>query len=52
MESIKADQPTVATLLRERGASLDQRNRAGLCARDMAKTKDDPELNQALGLGR
>jgi ankyrin repeat protein len=52
MESVEADQPAVVALLREHGASLDQKNRAGLCARDMAKAKDDPELNLALGLDR
>jgi hypothetical protein len=52
MNSIKADHPAVAALLRDYGASLDQRNRAGLSARDMAKAADDPALQQALGLGR
>jgi ankyrin repeat protein len=51
MESIQADQPAVAALLYQRGANLDQRNLAGLSARDMAKAKDDRVLDQALGLG-
>src|SRR5580698_6111667 len=50
IRSIQADQPSVATLLRRHGASLDHRNNAGQSARDIAKTKDDAELNQALGL--
>jgi ankyrin repeat protein len=50
MQSVQADQPAAAALLRQHGANLDRKNRAGLSARDMAKTKNDPELNQALGL--
>ena len=50
MDSIQAGQPAAAALLRRHGASLDQRNRAGVSARDMAAAKDDPTLNQALGL--
>jgi len=50
MKSVEADQPAAAALLRRHGASLDQRNRAGLSARDMAMKTDDPALNHALGL--
>jgi ankyrin repeat protein len=52
MLSIKADQPPAAALLRAHGASLDQKNHAGVSARDMAKAIDDPDLDRALGLGR
>jgi ankyrin repeat protein len=51
MQSIQADQPSAAALLRRRGASLDQKNLAGVSARDMATARDDPELDRALGLG-
>jgi hypothetical protein len=50
MKSIQADRPAAAALLRQHGASLDQKNHAGKSAADMAKAKGDPELNQALGL--
>ena len=50
MKSIQADRPTAAALLRRHGASLEQRNRSGLSARDMAAAKDDPDLDQALDL--
>ena len=50
MKSIEADQPAAATLLRRHGASLEKRNRAGVSVREMAAAKDDPELDQALGL--
>jgi ankyrin repeat protein len=52
MLSIIADRPAAAALLRAKGASLDQKNHAGVSARDMAKAINDPDLNQALGLGR
>lgn len=51
MQSIQADQPSAAALLRRRGANLDQKNLAGVSARDMAVARDDPELDRALGLG-
>jgi hypothetical protein len=51
MESIRADHPAAAAALRRHGASLDRQNRAGESARDMATTKGDAELNQAIGLG-
>ena len=50
MESIEADRPAIAALLRRHGASLDQRDQAGKSARDMAAAKGDAALNQALGL--
>jgi hypothetical protein len=50
MKSIKADQPAAAALLRGHGASLDRKDQAGESARAMATAKDDPALNQALGL--
>ena len=50
MESIRADRPAVAALLRRRGASLDQQDQAGQSARDMATAKADPALDKALGL--
>jgi hypothetical protein len=52
MKSIEAGQSGAAGLLRRHGASLDQKNRAGLSARDMAAKKDDAELDEALGLSR
>jgi len=52
MKSIQAGQPATAALLRRRGASLDLKNHAGVSARDMATSIDDPKLNRALGLGR
>jgi ankyrin repeat protein len=51
MNSIQADQPAAAALLRRHGASLDRRNQAGESARDMAAAKGDAEINQAIGLG-
>jgi len=51
MESIQADHPAAAALLRSHGASLDRKDRAGESARDMAGAKGDATLNQALGLG-
>jgi hypothetical protein len=51
MLSIKADQPATAALLRRHGARLDQQNRAGETARDMATAKGDAELNRAIGVG-
>ena len=50
MESIQADRPAVAALLRRHGASLDAEDQAGESARDMAAAKGDPALNQALGV--
>jgi len=50
MDAILGDHPEAAALLRRYGASLDQKNRAGLSARDMAANQDDPALNQAIGL--
>ena len=51
MISIQLGRPEAAALLRRHGASLDQKNRAGLSARDMAISKGDPALLQAVGLG-
>jgi hypothetical protein len=48
MKSIEAGQRDAAALLRRHGASLDQKNRAGVSAREMAATRDDPALDQAL----
>jgi hypothetical protein len=48
--SIRADQPDVAAVLRQHGASLDHRNHAGESARDLAKASDDEALSRALGL--
>ena len=50
MNSIRADQPAAAAILRRHGASLDRRNDAGESARDMATAKGDAALDQALGL--
>ena len=50
MDSIAAGQPLAAALLRRHGASLDRKDRAGMSARDMARTKEDPALNEALGV--
>jgi len=50
MKSIQANRPAAAALLRRHGASLDRTNRAGISARDMATSIDDPQLNRALGL--
>jgi hypothetical protein len=50
MESIQADHPAAAALLRRHGASLDRKNHAGERARDMAAAKGDAELNKAIGL--
>ena len=52
MESVEADQPAAAALLRSHGASLDRKDRAGVSARDRALAKDDPDLDQVLGLAR
>jgi uncharacterized protein YjgD (DUF1641 family) len=52
MKAVQANQPAAAALLRRHGADLDQKNRAGVSARDMAGAMDDPELNRALGLAR
>jgi len=50
MKSILANHPAAAALLRRYGASLERTNRAGVSAREMAASIDDPELNRALGL--
>jgi hypothetical protein len=50
MDSIQADRPAVAALLRRHGASLDAKDQSGESARDMATTKGDAALDQALGL--
>jgi hypothetical protein len=50
MNSIRADHPAAAALLRRHGASLDHRNHAGESARDMATAKGDAALNQAISL--
>ena len=50
MKAIQGDQPAAAAVLRRHGASLEQRNRAGVSAREMAAAKDDPELDLALDL--
>jgi hypothetical protein len=50
MKAIQARNPAAAALLLRHGASLDRTNRAGVSARDMAASIDDPELNRALGL--
>ena len=52
MRSIKARRSAAAALLLRRGANLDRVNQAGESARDMARSVDDPKLNQALGLER
>ncbi len=51
IESVQADHPAAAALLRRRGANLDRKNDAGESARDLAAAKGDPALNQALGVG-
>jgi ankyrin repeat protein len=50
MNTVKANHPAAAALLRRHGANLDLKNRAGASARDMAASIGDPELNRALGL--
>jgi hypothetical protein len=50
IESVRADRPAVAALLRRHGADLDLRNGAGESARDIARAKADPALDRALGL--
>lgn len=50
MKSIQAGQREAAALLRRHGASLDLKDRAGVSARDMATQKNDPALDQALGI--
>jgi hypothetical protein len=52
MKSIEADRPTTAGLLRRHGASLEQTNKAGESASDMARAKGDVKLDQAIGLGQ
>lgn len=50
IESVRADHPAAAALLRRHGASPDRRNEAGESARDIARAKADPDLNRALGV--
>ena len=50
MKSIQADHPAAAAVLRRHGANLDHRNHAGESARDIARSKNDPDLDQAIGL--
>jgi ankyrin repeat protein len=50
MKSLQADHPATAAALRRHGASLDHKNHAGESARDLATTKNDPELDRAIGL--
>lgn len=50
MKAIQARSPAAAAILRRHGASLDRTNRAGVSARDMAVSINDPELDRALGL--
>jgi hypothetical protein len=50
MKSIQADEPAAAALLLRHGAKLDQRNRAGMSARQMATAVGDPALERAVGL--
>ncbi|HXV00941.1 MAG TPA: ankyrin repeat domain-containing protein [Caulobacteraceae bacterium] len=50
MRSVRADRPGVAALLRRHGASLDRRNHAGESARNIAATRADAALSEALGL--
>jgi ankyrin repeat protein len=52
MKSIQARHPTVAALLRRHGADLDLKNHAGVSARALAASSEDPELLEALGLAR
>ncbi|HLK26732.1 MAG TPA: ankyrin repeat domain-containing protein [Caulobacteraceae bacterium] len=50
MQSIQADHPATAALLRRHGASLDRRNRQGESARDMARDRGDADLDRAIGV--
>ena len=50
MQSIRADHPAAAALLRRHGASLERTNHAGQSARDLALAKPDAEIDEALGL--
>ncbi|HEY8571063.1 hypothetical protein [Phenylobacterium sp.] len=52
MKAVRARQPAAAALLRQRGASLDRRNRAGESVRDMVAAIGDARLDRALGLDR
>lgn len=52
MESVRANHPEAAALLRRHGANLDLKNQAGESARDMAASIGDAELDRALGLER
>ncbi len=50
MKSIQAGRTEAAALLHRRGANLDIRSRAGVSARDMARDRHNPILDEALGL--
>lgn len=52
MRAVQRKHAEAALLLRDYGADLDRKNRAGVSARDMAAKLGDPELNRALGLER
>jgi hypothetical protein len=52
MRAVQRKHAEAALLLRNYGADLDRKNRAGVSARDMAAKLGDPELNRALGLER
>jgi hypothetical protein len=45
MKSIQARNPAAAALLRRHAASPDDSDRAGVAARNMAASVDDPEIN-------
>ena len=51
MESVQADHPATAAALRQHGASVERKDRAGESARDMATRKGDAELEKAIGVG-
>ena len=48
MQSVRADHPATAALLRRYGAGLDRFNKTGESARTIAAAKDDPQLSEAL----
>jgi len=50
MKAVQANRPAAADFLVRHGANLDRANRAGVSARDMAISINDPQLNRALGL--
>lgn len=50
MKSIQADKPAAVSLLLQHGARLDQRNHAGVSARQMAEAAADPALERAAGV--